>query len=106
MRPKKTRWVKCLPQERCFKPLCKPLNKVESVYLSLDEFEAVRLTCVEGLKQVDAAKLIGVSRPTFSRILTSAQRKIADGLVNIKAIRIEKGCCKIGRVHRFKKGRI
>jgi predicted DNA-binding protein (UPF0251 family) len=65
------------------------------VYLSIDEFEAVRLSCLEGLKQIDAAKLMKISRPTFSRILTSAQQKIADGLVNIKAIRIEGGCCKI-----------
>ncbi|MHB8154622.1 MAG: DUF134 domain-containing protein [Candidatus Omnitrophota bacterium] len=95
MRPKKTRWIKCVPGERCFKPLCKPLNKVEVVSLTLDEFEAVRLACLEELKQVDAAKLLKISRPTFSRILTSAQRKIADGLVNIKAIRIEGGCCEI-----------
>ena len=95
MRPKKTRWVKCVPAERCFKPLCKPLNKLEGVYLSLDEFEAVRLACLEGLKQLAASKLMKVSRPTFSRILTSAHKKIADGLVNIKAIRIEGGCCEI-----------
>jgi predicted DNA-binding protein (UPF0251 family) len=67
------------------------------VYLTLDEFEAVRLACLEKLKQADAAKLMQVSRPTFSRILTSAQAKIADGLVNIKAIRIEGGCCQIIR---------
>ena len=97
MRPKKTRWIKCIPGERCFKPLCKPLNKLETVFLTLDEFEAVRLACLEGLKQVDAAKRLKISRPTFSRILTSAQNKIADGLVNIKAIRIEGGCCKIKR---------
>jgi uncharacterized protein len=95
MRPKKTRWIKCVPGERCFKPLCKPLNKLEGIYLSLDEFEAIRLSCLEGLKQEDAAKLMKVSRPTFSRIETSAHRKIADALVNIKAIRIEGGCCKI-----------
>jgi len=97
MRPKKTRWIKCVPGERCFKPLCKPLSKLETVFLTLDEFEAVRLACLEGLKQVDAAKKLKISRPTFSRILTSAQNKIADGLVNIKAIRIEGGCCKIKR---------
>ena len=95
MRPKKTRWIKCIPGERCFKPLCKPLDKVDVVSLTLDEFEAVRLACLEGLKQVDAAKLMRISRPTFSRILTSAQEKIADGLVNIKAIRIEGGCCEV-----------
>jgi len=97
MRPKKTRWIKCAPQERCFKPLCKPLSKLENVYLTLDEFEAVRLACLEGLKQVDAAKRLKISRPTFSRIETSAHKKIADALVNIKAIRIEGGCCRIVR---------
>ena len=95
MRPKKTRWVKCAPRERCFKPLCRPLNKLENVYLTLDEFEAVRLACLDGLRQIDAAKRLKISRPTFSRIFTSAQKKIADGLVNIKAIRIEGGCCQI-----------
>jgi predicted DNA-binding protein (UPF0251 family) len=69
---------------------------LDVVSLTLDEFEAVRLACLEELKQVDGAKLMKISRPTFSRILTSAQRKIADGLVNIKAIRIEGGCCKVG----------
>jgi predicted DNA-binding protein (UPF0251 family) len=95
VRPKKTRWIKCAPQERCFKPLCKPLSKLEDVHLTLDEFEAIRLACLEGLQQVDAAKKMKISRPTFSRIFTSAQKKIADGLVNIKAIRIEGGCCQI-----------
>ncbi len=95
MRPKKTRWVKCEPGERCFKPICKPLNKVECVCLTLDEFEAIRLADLEGLKQIDAAKKLKISRPTFSRIISSARNKIADGLVNIKAIRIGGGCCKI-----------
>lgn len=70
---------------------------MKNVYLTLDEFEAVRLACLEGLKQVDAAKRLKISRPTFSRIIASAHKKIADGLVNIKAIRIEGGCCKVMR---------
>jgi len=100
LRPKKTRWLKCLPTERCFKPRCKPLNKLKGVFLSLDEFEALRLADLEELKQVNAARLMGVSRPTFSRIVASARKKVADGLVNIKVIRIQGGCCKV------KKGRI
>lgn len=96
MRPKKTRWVKCEPGERCFRPKCKPLNKLEGVYLTLDEFEAIRLADWEKLEQLQAARKMHVSRPTFSRILSSARNKIADGLVNIKAIKIEGGCCKIG----------
>lgn len=74
-----------------------PLSKLENIYLRLDEFEAVRLRYLEGLKQVEAAKKMKVSRPTFSRIETSAHKKIADALVNVKAIRIEGGCCKIRR---------
>jgi len=77
--------------------MCKPLNKVQAVYLSIDEFEAVRLACLEGLEQAAGARRMKISRPTFSRILASAHRKIADGLVNIKAIRIEGGCCKVIR---------
>jgi uncharacterized protein len=95
MRPKKTRWIKCEPGERCFRPRCKPANQLEGVYLTLDEFEAIRLACFEEMLQEDAAKRMKISRPTFSRMLTSAQKKIADALVNIKAIRIEGGCCKI-----------
>ncbi|MFH1066758.1 MAG: DUF134 domain-containing protein [bacterium] len=95
MRPKKTRWVKCLPGERCFRPQCRVLEELEGVCLSLDEFEAMRLANLEDRKQEDAARKMKISRPTFSRILSSAHRKIADALVNIKAIRIEGGSCKI-----------
>ena len=95
MRPKKTRWIKCKPKERCFRPQCKPLNKLKGVYLTLDEFEAIRLADHESLKQIEAAKKMQISRPTFSRIISSAHQKIAEGLIDIKAIRIEGGCCKI-----------
>ncbi len=97
MRPKKTRWVKCEPGERCFRPQCEPLDKLDGVYMTLDEFEAIRLADYEGLKQERAAKKLKISRPTFSRIIASAHNKIGDALVNIKAIKIEGGCCKITR---------
>lgn len=95
MRPKKTRFIKCVPGERCFKPVCKPLAELKCTCLTLDEFEAIRLADLEGLKQIEAAKRLKISRPTFSRIVSAARNKIADGLVNIKAIRIEGGCCKV-----------
>jgi len=95
MRPKKTRWVKCLPGERCFRPKCKRPGKLTGVNLSVDEFEAVRLSDLEQLYHVQAAKLMRVSRPTFTRILACARQKIADALVNIRTINIEGGCCTI-----------
>lgn len=93
MRPKKTRWIACAPDERCFRPQCKPLNKLEGVIVTLDEFEALRLTHLKGMEQENIAKRMKVHRSTVSRILNSAHVKITDALVNIKAIRIEGGCC-------------
>ncbi|MCD6248679.1 MAG: DUF134 domain-containing protein [Hadesarchaea archaeon] len=61
------------------------------VVLTVDEFESVRLKDLEGLSQEEGAKQMGISQPTFHRILVSARRKIADALVNGKAIRIEGG---------------
>jgi len=95
MRPKKTRWVKCEPGERCFRPQCKPLRELEGVNMTLDEFEAIRLSHLEGLDQEKVAKMMKVHRSTISRILESAHKKIADAFVNIKAIKIEGGYCKI-----------
>lgn len=95
MRPKKTRWVKCEPGERCFRPKCKPAHKLGGVILSIDEFEAIRLADLEKLTQAEVAKKMKVHRSTISRILASAHEKIADALVNIKAVKIEGGCCKI-----------
>ena len=97
MRPKKIRWIKCLPGERCFRPRCKKPAELESVALTLDEFEAIRLADLEELTHEEAAKLMKVSRPTVTRILARAHMKVADGLVNIKAIRVEGGCCKISK---------
>ncbi len=85
-----------MPGERCFRPKCKPLNELDGVVLSIDEFEAMRLACLEGMKQKDAAKVMKISRPTFSRIVASACKKVTEALVNVKAIRIEGGCCTIG----------
>lgn len=94
MRPKKMRWVRCEPGERCFRPQRKPLSRLKGVILSIDEFEAIRLSDLEGLDQEEIAKLMKIHRSTVSRIIDSAHRKVADALVNIKAIKIEGGCCK------------
>ena len=62
----------------------------------IDEFEALRLADLEGLTHALAARRMKVSRPTFTRILASAHAKVADGLVNIREIRVEGGCCRFG----------
>lgn len=95
MRPKKIRWVKCDPGERCFKPQCKSKAELEGIVLNLDEFEVLRLSHLEGYNQEKIAKQMKIHQSTISRILNSAHQKVTDALVNIKAIRIEQGCCRI-----------
>ena len=69
-------------------------TKLEGVVLSIDEFEAIRLSDLEGFTQDQVAKQMKVHRSTISRIITSAHKKIADAFVNIEAVKIEGGCCK------------
>jgi len=90
-RPVKRRRVTAIPQVSYFKPAGIPLRALEEVGLTVEEVEAVRLRDVEGLQQEDGAKRMRISRPTFHRVLGSARRKIADALINGKAIRIEGG---------------
>jgi predicted DNA-binding protein (UPF0251 family) len=74
-----------------FKPRGVPLTSLESVGLSVDEFEAIRLKDLEGLEQTTAADSMRISQPTFHRVIETARKKVADALVNGKAIRIEGG---------------
>lgn len=90
-RPVKWRKVGLLPRVGYFKPTAVPLYMLEEVQLAVEELEALRLKDLEGLEQEECAQRMSVSRPTFQRILNSARRKVADALVNGKAIRVEGG---------------
>ena len=79
------------PASSLFKPAGIPARGLSEVELTLDEFESVRLADFEGLYQEAAALRMGVSRQTFGRIVEAARRKIADALVNGKALRVEGG---------------
>ena len=61
---------------------------LEEIELALDEVEAMRLTDIEDLYQAEAAERMGVSRQTIGNILNSVHRKVADALLNGKALRI------------------
>jgi len=88
-RPKKDRCVRCQPNAIYFKPRGIPLIHLDEVGLSLDELEAIRLADHEGLYHKQAAEKMNISRPTFGRILGEARRKLAEVLVEGKALRIE-----------------
>ncbi len=59
------------------------------VVLLPDEWEAVKLCDADGLKQEEAARKMNISQPTLQRTLACARGKIAQALVEGKAIRIE-----------------
>lgn len=67
------------------------MRSLEEVSLKFEEAEALRLKDVEGLGQTIAAKKMGVSQPTFFRILSSARKKVSDAIINGKAIKVEGG---------------
>ena len=87
-RPVKCRLINCSPASNYFKPAGVPLRNLEEIVLGMDELEAMRLTDLEGCYQQDAAEKMGVSRQTIGNILNSAHAKVADALLNGKALRI------------------
>jgi len=90
-RPPKWRRVEYEPQVTYFKPAGVPKWQLEELVLGVEEIEAIRLKDLEGLEQEEGAERMNVSRPTFQRILTAARAKLADAVINGKAIRIEGG---------------
>ena len=90
-RPRQCRRVAQLPQATYYKPRGVPLRMLQQVALTVDELEAIRLADLEGLYQEQAAQHMNVSRQTFGRILEAAHKKVADVLVNGKALSIEGG---------------
>ena len=99
-RPKCCRHVNAMPDKTCFCPKGVPIFGLEEVLLTLDEYEAIRLADLEGLYQEQAASLMNISRQTFGRIIGEAHRKIADVLVNGKALKIEGGSVSMKEVER------
>ena len=89
-RPKLLRKTNFNPPVTYFKPQGIPLKDLEIVHLNLEELEAYRLRHINNLEQQAAATIMHTSQSTYQRILYSAYEKIADALVNGKAININK----------------
>jgi predicted DNA-binding protein (UPF0251 family)/predicted Fe-Mo cluster-binding NifX family protein len=81
------------------------MRSLGEICISIAEMESLRLRDIENLEQEQCAKYMNVSRATYQRILESARKKVALGLLGGKAIKIEGGafeleapacCCKMG----------
>ncbi len=92
-RPKKIRNISFAPTVLGFKPYgeSKSLSKKEPVFLHYEEYEALRLCDYEKRTQLQAASLMNISRPTLTRIYSSARKKIATGFIEGRQIIVEGG---------------
>ena len=90
-RPYCKKTINTFSRVEIFKPQGIPFSELEEVILSLDELEALRLSDLDGLYQGAAARVMGISRQTFGRIIESARQKTANALFNGKALRITGG---------------
>lgn len=88
-RCKKQRCCRLLENERIFKPTGIPLSEMKIIDIEIDEIEAIRLCDYEGKSQIETAEIMGISRGTVQRLLNSGRRKILDGLLHLKAIKLK-----------------
>ncbi len=87
-RPRLCRRIRFNPKVTYFKPQGIPMRLLDTVELSTEEAEALRLKNIKGLDQAQAAKKMNTSQSTFQRILSSAYKKISQALIQGKAIKI------------------
>lgn len=106
VRPRKPRFVSAYPMITAFVP--QGVNITGEAVLTVDEFEAIRLSDFEHLDQEGGANMMGVSRHTFGRLLARGRSVVADAMVTGKVLKVEGGDFEIrgpGRGRGMGKGR-
>jgi uncharacterized protein len=86
-RRKRMRKVVAPPGFRGYKPYGTRHSRTNHVDLLYEEYEAIKLADYDLMNQLEASKIMGVSRATFARVYESARRKIAKALVETREIR-------------------
>lgn len=88
-RREKLRRVGIIPEYRGFTP--DGLASGDAINMTVDELEVLRLCDLGGLSQEEVAQHMGIARATVAAICSRAHRKVANALVNGRAIVIEGG---------------
>jgi len=96
-RTTKCRKICCFPNYYSFIPEDADAGNIETVTLSLDEFETIRLLDHEGLNQEACAVRMGVARTTVTAMYESARKKIISAIVEGKKLCIAGGNIEIDR---------
>lgn len=86
---RKKRYARRLDSSRTYKPVGVQNNASETVFIKLDEFEALRLVDYEGLSQIQAGEEMHVSRATVQRLLLSGRKKFIDVILGHKNLEIK-----------------
>ncbi|MDR3565921.1 MAG: DUF134 domain-containing protein [Negativicutes bacterium] len=100
VRPHKERRIEQLPSITHYKPAGVPLKNIDEIVVTFEEMEALRLADVEQLDQGAAAERMGISRPTFHRLVSKAHQKVATALWQGKALTIDGGSYRIDHPHK------
>lgn len=88
---RKCREVMYPPERLIFKPAGVPANELETVNLSVDEYEAIRLADYERLDHQEASERMGISRSTFTRLVCKARQKVSVFLIDCCSLEIKGG---------------
>lgn len=103
-RPKRCRRICCFPEHRVFAPAAEDEDQgayvaelgrmtagPDTVMMSLDEYETIRLIDHDGMTQEECARSMDVARTTITAIYESARRKLAEVIVEGKQLVIGGG---------------
>lgn len=90
-RPRKCRRICCIPGNKRFGPMDDAGEEQNTVAMTVDEFESIRLIDLERLSQVECASRMNVGRATVQAIYASARMKIAQFMVNGMELSISGG---------------
>ncbi|RKX74724.1 MAG: DNA-binding protein [Spirochaetes bacterium] len=90
-RPKTHRMIHTPPLYKGFKPIGARGRDLETLEMSIDEYESLRLADFEGLNQEEAAEEMDISRSTFARLIESARKKSSQFFIQGKRLVIGGG---------------
>jgi len=88
-RRRKNRNINADHSEICFKPCGIRGDLLETIVVYEDEMEAIRLSDYKSLYQQECADKMQISRTTFSRLVESARKKVADAILNHKILEVQ-----------------
>lgn len=82
----------CVPPKMIgFKPYGFTLCEIETIKLTYEGYESIRLVNYEMLSHEQAAEQMNISRPTLTRVYNKALKIVASAMIECKAIEIKGG---------------